>query len=310
VTPFWTAFIAVLALANIAGCLWLLGWTARKRPGDKPESGTTGHVWDEDLTEWNKPMPRWWLNLFYATVVFALAYLVLFPGLGAFRGTLGWSSAGELAVDVAAAQAKLAPMYAKYEATPVEALAQDDGAVELGRSVFANHCATCHGSDGRGATGFPNLVDADWIWGGEPERVLETVLQGRRGAMPALGAALGPRATSEVAVYVQSLSGQPVDRALAAAGGKHFQGMCIACHGVDGRGNPSLGAPNLTDDVWLHGGAHGQIVETVTRGRTGEMPAHAPLIGAAKARVAAAYVLSRGPRAAGGGIGAAGGDAP
>ena len=308
-TAFWTAFVAVLVLVNIAGCVWLLWWTARKRPGDQPETGTTGHVWDEDLTEWNKPLPRWWLNLFYATIVFSLAYLVFFPGLGAFEGTLGWSSTGELAKHSAAAEAKLAPLYAKYESAPIAALTHDEGALELGRSVYANHCATCHGSDARGAKGFPNLVDSDWLWGGEPERVLETVLVGRRGAMPALGAALGPRATSEVAVYVQGMSGLPVDRALAAAGAKHYQSLCVACHGADGRGNTLVGGPNLSDDIWLYGGAYEQIVESIARGRTGEMPAHAPLIGEAKARVATAWVLSRAPASAAGSSSAAGSDA-
>ena len=310
-TPFWTAFVAILSLVNILACVWLLWWTSRRRAGEAPETATTGHVWDEDLTEYNKPLPRWWLNLFYLTIVFALAYLVLFPGLGAFRGTLGWSSEGKHAAEVAAADAKLAPLYAKFAHGPVAALLDDPAALELGRSVFANHCATCHGSDARGAKGFPNLADGDWLWGGDPDVVLKSILEGRRGAMPALGEALGPRGTSEVAVYVQGLSGTRVDPALAAAGAKHFATLCVACHGAEGRGNALLGAPNLTDDVWLHGGSFDAIAESVRAGRNGEMPAHLPLIGEARARLAAAYVLSRSRgEAAGGTTGATGAAQP
>ena len=293
-TPFWTAFVVILTVGNIAACLWLLWWTARRRSGDKPDTSTTGHVWDEDLTEYNKPLPRWWLNLFYATIAFSVGYLVLYPGLGAFGGTLGWSQQKKHAEDVAAADAKIAPLYAKYGHAPVDALARDPAAVQLGRSVFANNCATCHGSDARGAKGFPNLVDADWLWGGDPDTVLKTILDGRTGAMPPLGEALGPRGTSEVAVYVRSLSGQAGDPVLAAAGQKHFAMLCAACHGADAKGNTALGAPNLTDSTWLHGGSFQDVSDTIRLGRTGTMPAHGAIVGEARARLAAAYVLSRG----------------
>jgi cytochrome c oxidase cbb3-type subunit 3 len=289
----WSWFIIVLTVANILGCVWLLAWTRRRRD-DQPEGETTGHVWDGDLVEGNKPMPRWWINLFYITIVWAFVYLLWYPGLGAFAGVGGWTSRGKHEADVAAAQAKLEPVLARFRGQPVAALAGDDDAVELGRSVFANNCSTCHGSDARGARGFPNLVDADWQWGGDPDSVLATVLGGRQGAMPAMGAVLGDAGVAATTAYVQGLSGQTVDPALAAAGSAHFQALCSACHGADGRGNPMLGAPNLTDGAWLYGGDAVTIAETIAKGRMGQMPAHAPLIGEDRARLAAAWVLAQG----------------
>lgn len=288
----WSWYVAVLTVANILACLWLLWWTRRKRDG-KPEGETTGHVWDGDLVEGNKPMPRWWINLFYITIVFAFAYLLWYPGLGAFAGVGNWSSRQKHAEDVAAAQAKLEPVLARFRGEPVANLAANAEAVGLGRSVFANNCSTCHGSDARGARGFPNLVDQDWQWGGEPDTVLATVLNGRQAAMPPFGPVLGDAGVTATVAYVQSLSGQPVDTALAAAGSAHFQALCAACHGAEGRGNPLLGAPNLTDDTWLYGGDGTTIAETVTGGRTGQMPAHATLIGEDRSRLAAAWVLSQ-----------------
>ena len=288
----WSWYVAILTVANILACLWLLWWTRRKRDG-KPEGETTGHVWDGDLVEGNKPMPRWWINLFYITVFWGLAYLLWYPGLGAFAGVGGWSSQKKHEDDVAAAQAKLEPILARYRGEPVAALAANADAVELGRSVFANNCATCHGSDARGARGFPNLMDSDWQWGGEPDTVVATVLNGRQAAMPPFGTVLGNDGVVATTAYLQSLSGQPVDGALAAAGSAHYQTLCLACHGPEGRGNPVLGAPNLTDGTWLYGGDAATIAETIAGGRSGQMPAHEALIGADRARLAAAWVLAQ-----------------
>jgi cytochrome c oxidase cbb3-type subunit 3 len=291
----WSWYVILLTLANILGCLWLLWWTRRPHGDGKPEGETTGHVWDGDLVEGNKPMPRWWINLFYITIVFSFGYLLYFPGLGAFAGTSGWTSRKEHAADVAAAEARLEPVLARFRGQPIADLAHDPEAVALGHSVFANTCATCHGSDGRGARGFPNLTDADWQWGGDPDTVLATVLGGRQAAMPALGPALGEDGVKATAAYVQSLSGQAGDPALVAAGAQHFQTLCVACHGPDGRGNPLLGAPNLTDGTWLYGGDTATIVQTLTNGRSGQMPAHGERIGEDRARLAAAWVLSQKP---------------
>jgi cytochrome c oxidase cbb3-type subunit 3 len=289
----WSYWIALVSLANILACLWLLWWTSRKRPGEPSDADTTGHTWDGDLTEYNKPLPRWWLNLFYATVAFSLVYLVLFPGLGAFAGTQQWSSEKQLREEVAAADATLKPLFAKFAGSDLSALAKDPQALALGHSVFANNCTTCHGSDARGAKGFPNLTDSDWIWGGAPDTVLTTIMDGRQAVMPPMGQVLGEDGVTQVAVYVQSLSGAPVDAALAHAGEARFQAICSACHGPDGKGNPLLGAPNLTDKVWLYGGDFATISETIRNGRNGKMPAHRDILGEDRARLVAAWVLSQ-----------------
>jgi cytochrome c oxidase cbb3-type subunit 3 len=288
----WSWFVIVLTVANILGCVWLLWWTGRRRKDGQPEGETTGHVWDGDLVEGNKPMPRWWINLFYITIVFAFVYLAWYPGLGAFAGVGGWSSERQHAADVQAAQARLEPVLARFRDAPIAALAADSEAVALGRSVFANNCATCHGSDARGARGFPNLMDADWQWGGEPETVLATVLGGRQAVMPPFGPVLGEEGVRATAEFVESLSGRQVDAALAQAGRAHFETLCVACHGPEGHGNPLLGAPNLTDGTWLYGGDTPTIVQAITSGRSGQMPGHAALIGEDRARLAAAWVLA------------------
>jgi cytochrome c oxidase cbb3-type subunit 3 len=289
----WTLYIAILTIVNIVGCVWLLWWTAKRRPGEDLSKPTTGHVWDETLTEYNKPMPRWWLNLFYITIVFSLVYLVAYPGLGSFAGYKKWTSNNQHDADAQAIEAKLKPLFARFADQPLDQLMHDNEAVNLGRAVFANNCATCHGSDARGAKGFPNLTDSEWLWGGTPDAVQTTILNGRNGVMPALGDALGDQGVIETAVYVQSLSGAPVDRALADAGSKRFATLCVACHGVDGKGNQALGAPDLTNQSWTYGGSYEAIVETLRQGRNGVMPPHAPLIGKDRVRVAAAFVLAQ-----------------
>lgn len=296
----WTLFVAILTIANILACFWLLWWTRKRRDDGTPKDAagaTTGHVWDEDLAEYNKPLPKWWLNLFYATIVFSLGYLVFYPGLGGFSGVSGWTSAAQHDRDVAAAEAKLAPLFARFAAVSLDELAGDAEAVALGRSIYANNCAQCHGSDARGARGFPNLTDADWLWGGDAEAVLTTIRHGRNSVMPPWGGALGEQGVAEVTAYVQSLSGVTADPTLAAAGQAKYAMFCVSCHGVDGKGNVALGAPNLTDDVWLYGSDVASIAESIRNGRNGVMPAWEPIIGSDRVRLAAAFVLAQAPRA-------------
>lgn len=290
----WSWYIIVFSIVNILACLWLLWWTAKRRPDQKPESGaeTTGHEWD-GIREYNMPLPKWWLNLFYLTIAFAFAYLVFYPGLGSFAGTSGWSSAAQHDADAKLADAKLETVFGAYRGRGPGELANDPQAVQLGGSVFAHNCVTCHGADARGAKGFPNLTDADWLWGGDPETVLATILNGRQAAMPPLAAVIGEANIPAVAVYVQSLSGISTDANLAASGKTQFQTICAACHGPEGKGNPLLGAPNLTDDVWLYGSDFATISETIRNGRNGKMPAHRELIGEDRVRLVAAWVLSR-----------------
>lgn len=290
---FWSWFIITLVVLNIAGCAWLLWWTAKRRPGD-PAPEQTSHYWDGDITEYNKPLPKWWINLFWLTIIFSIGYLVWYPGLGNFAGYSGWTSAGQHDADVAAAEERLAPIFARFQGRAIDDLAGEPEAVALGRSVFGNYCATCHGSDARGARGFPNLTDGAWNWGGSPDQILTSIIDGREGVMAPMGAVLGSeQAITETVVYVQSLSGRRVDPQLAAAGRPRFM-VCAACHGMEGKGNPALGAPDLTDGVWTYGGDFEAIRHSIVNGRHGQMPAHGPIIGETRARLVGAYVWSLG----------------
>lgn len=293
-TTGWSLFVILLVILNLGGCAWLLWWTARRRGNDgKHVAETTGHVWDGDLTEYNKPLPKWWINLFWITLAFTVGYLAWYPGLGSFAGTSGWTSAKEHDAEKAAADARVAETFGRFDGLAVDVIANDPDAVAFGARLFANHCAMCHGSDARGARGFPNLTDGDWLWGGTPDRVLESIVAGRQAAMPALAAAIGGDVgVTEVAAYVQSLSGIKADPALAAAGKARFTGVCAACHGAAGTGNPMLGAPDLTDATWLYGSDFATIREGIHQGRSGMMPAHGPIIGELRSRLVGAYVWS------------------
>ncbi|MGA8706992.1 MAG: cytochrome-c oxidase, cbb3-type subunit III [Steroidobacteraceae bacterium] len=282
--------IGVVTVLNVLGCGWLIWWTARSRPGEAAKGDVTGHVWDGDLQERNNPMPRWWLLLFFGSIIFCLIYFALYPALGTFRGVLGWSKQSQYAQEMAAAEARYAPIYAAFRGQDVPALAQDPKAVALGRSLFLNTCINCHGSDARGATGFPNLTDNDWLHGGEPKDIIESITHGREGIMPAWGSVLGPQGVDEVVAYVLTLSGRSAPADKAAAGAARFA-VCAACHGADGKGNQIIGAPNLTDDIWLYGGSTDAIRQSITFGRHGQMPAH-QWLGDDKIRLLAAYVYS------------------
>jgi cytochrome c oxidase cbb3-type subunit 3 len=300
-TDFWNLYVIVLTLVSILACGVLLYAMGRMRvkvpPGKSPGAAaeTTGHVWDGDLAELNNPLPRWWMWLFYITIVFSLAYLVLYPGLGRIPGVLGWTSAGAHAKEVQESDATVAPLYAKYMAMNVKDVAVDAQAKAMGERLFLNYCAQCHGSDAGGAKGFPSLRDKDWLYGGDPDLIKASITEGRNGIMPPFGAVLGGEGVRNVVQYVRSLSGQPVNSLQAQIGKPLFMQNCSACHGVDGKGNPLMGAPNLTDSIWLYGGTEATITETVTKGRGSasavtRMPAHKDLIDAGKIQVLTAYV--------------------
>ena len=292
---FWDWYITLICLAGIAGCGLLLysQSTVRVKIGaDGKAEQTTGHVWDEDLTELNTPMPRWWMWLFYLTIVFGLGYLVLYPGLGSYAGQLGWRSAGAYDQEVRAADAQYGPVFAAYAAKDVPTVAADPQAHQIGERLFMNYCAQCHAADARGNKGFPNLTDSDWIHGGDPLAIETTIRAGRHGQMPPMGAAVGSdRDVENLAHYVRSLSDLPADPLKAAQGKPKFV-ACAACHGPGGGGNTALGAPNLTDKVWLHGGDLATIMETINKGRDNRMPAFSPILGDEKVHVLAAYVWS------------------
>ena len=289
VNNFWSVYVAAITLIGIFGCLLLLILVARKKV-DSAGDNTTGHVWDEDLRELNNPMPKWWMGLFVITVIFGLGYLAAYPGLGAFNGKLDWSQNGAYEREMAKAKADLEPMYAKFVSMPTEEMAKDPQAMAIGERLFMNNCAQCHGSDARGSKSFPNLVDGDWLHGGSPEKIKETISNGRIGMMPPMAAAVGTADdVRNVANYVLSLSGSPHDAVKASLGKSKFV-ACAACHGMDGKGNPALGAPNLSDDIWLHGWGEAAIVNIVNNGKHNEMPAQKEKLTEAQIAVLASYV--------------------
>jgi cytochrome c oxidase cbb3-type subunit 3 len=295
-TTGWTLFIVILTAINVVGAVWLLWVTSRRAPGEQqPGAETTGHVWDGDLREFNNPLPRWWLWLFYGTVAFSLAYLVIYPGLGGWQGTMGWSQQAQWRKQVEAAEAAAAPVYARFAGMSLAELGQDADAMRVARNLFANNCAMCHGSDARGAKGFPNLTDGDWLYGGSPDTILATLTYGRNGIMPPWGEALGDQGVEEVVAYVLSLSGLQAPADMAAAGKPKFEMYCASCHGVDGKGMQAVGAPNLTDNVWLYANTAAEIRYGIVNGRNNKMPAQLELLGEPKLRLLAAYVLSLAP---------------
>ena len=292
-STFWSWFIAIGTLGTIAGCWWLIRWTAKVRPGEVPIGEPTGHTYDDrQLSEYNNPMPRWWLWMFYILIVFGLIYLLLYPGLGNWQGLLGWSQERQYEEQMAAAEERYGPIFARYAEQPIPELAEDPEALKVGQRLYATYCSQCHGSDARGAIGYPNLTDDAWLYGGDPQSIKTSILDGRNGNMPALGQALGgDDAVDAVVQYVMSLSGQ-VEAPADPAGETKFKQVCAGCHMADGTGNPALGAPNLTDDVWLYGGSRGAIRQTLMQGRQGRMPAHEEFLGENKVHVLAAYVYS------------------
>ncbi len=294
VSDFWNLYVIVIVLGSILACAVLLvvQGKATFTPGK-----TMGHVWDENLEEYNNPMPKWWSWMFIITVVFALGYLALYPGLGNYKGALGWTAVGQHKAEVEKMDATVKPLFDKYLAMDVKAVAADKQAMEMGKRLYLTYCMQCHGADARGAKGFPNLTDADWLYGGEPDQIKQTIAAGRMGMMPP-HAHLGADPIKDVANYVRSLSGLPNDSVRTAKGKDVFASAgCSGCHGPDGKGMQALGAPNLTDKVWLYGSSEATIIETVTNGRQNRMPAWEEFLGDAKVHLLSAYVLSLGQSA-------------
>lgn len=299
--------IIAFVLLNIAGCFWLLRWTATKRT-TKPEHSasdathaaaaegasieTTGHVWDDDLTEFNNPLPRWWLNMFYLTIAFALGYLILYPGLGNVAGYFRWTSQHEHDVQARAERETYLAAFAPFRTLSIDALRTNTNALRMGQGIFNNNCAACHGSDARGAKGFPNLADNDWLYGGDAESISQTLHEGRAGVMPAWKAVAGDQGIVELVAYLHELGGAP-NTAAATAGKAKFDMFCIACHGSDGKGNLAMGAPNLTDQIWLYGGDDASLTTTLAYGRGGVMPAHKTILNEDQIRVMTAWVLAQ-----------------
>lgn len=298
INDFWHLYVAGITLVSILACAVLL-WISGTTKAATHEDNTTGHVWDGDLREMNNPLPKWWVYLFIITVIFGLVYGALYPMFGKFQGALGWSSQGQHAAEVKKVEEAIAPIYAKYNGMKPEEIAGDAQAMAIGERLFMNYCAQCHGSDARGSKTFPNLADGDWLGGSDHAYIKTTIAQGRTGVMPPMAAAVGgPEDVRNVAHYVLSLSGSPHD-SVRAAQGKEKYASCAACHGAEGKGMTAVGAPNLTDGVWLHGWGEEAIIRAINVGFNNQMPAQAALLNEAQINVLAAYVwgLSNKPSA-------------
>ena len=306
-STFWQVWIAVIVLGSIIGCGVLIQYTSRGQRKEETDQ-TTGHDYD-GIQELDNPLPRWWVFMFWGTIVFGIGYLGVY-GLGNFNGLLTvevdgeqvtWTSTNQWKAEVQAFEKEIAPLYAEYSATPVEQLIANADALQSGQRLFKSNCSVCHGTNAKGALGFPNLTDNDWLYGGSPEAIKHTLTYGRKGMMPAWGSVLGEEGIQNMVSYVRSLSGLSHDEAAAQKAAPQYQAMCLACHGADGKGNQLLGAPNLTDDIWLYGGSSKQIEFTLRHGRNGNMPAHLEILGnnaEAKIHLLTAYVYSLSNKAA------------
>jgi len=290
-SSFWSAWITIITLGTIAFCAWLLIGNRKGMKNAGEEVSTTGHVYD-GIEEYDNPLPRWWFQGFVITIVFALGYLFLYPGLGSYEGYLGWTQEGAWEEEVQEAEEQFASLYAGYAAQPVEELAKNEAALQSGQRIFASYCSVCHGTAATGAYGFPNLTDNDWLYGGAGETIKTTIMNGRSGAMPAWGSIIGEDNVQAVTAHVVALSGGEADAAQAEIGSQVFGTYCAACHSGDGSGNQALGAPNLTDNVWIYGGSSGQIAQSIRNGRVGNMPAHKDFLGNDKSHLVAAYIYS------------------
>lgn len=293
-SAFWSAWVTVITLAVIFGCAWLLFATRKGEKFKETTEETVGHSFD-GIEEFDNPLPQWWFYLFVATVIFGLGYLMLYPGLGNFKGLLGWTSTNQWEREMQHAEEVYRPVFAKYATLSIEELQLPDNeeGLKMGQRMFANNCSVCHGSAGTGAIGFPNLTDNDWLYGGDPATIKQTITNGRNGGMPAWGDVLGEDGVRDVASYVMTLSGkEAVTGTDVANGQKQFQALCTACHSPDGSGMHALGAPNLTDDIWLYGGDFKQIAHTIRAGRAGVMPAQKHLLSEDKIHLISAYVYS------------------
>ena len=282
----WTVILGTVR--SLLGCFWLSVWTNRQRQSEEDIQESESHVWDENIRELNNPLPMWWLYLFVITIVGSAAYFVLYPGLGNFDGTLAWSQEGQYEAEVAAAEERYGPIFERFGAMPYEELVTNSEALGIGSSLYANYCSQCHGSTARGAIGFPNLTDGDWLWGGQPENIEYAILNGRAGIMPALGAVLG----DDVDNMVEHVRGMADGIDASSPIHTKYVTFCSACHGPNGGGNQALGAPSLVDNNWLYGSSPDAVRESIVVGRNGVMPAHRKLLGEDRSRILAAYVYS------------------
>ena len=286
----WSWFIIIGTVASLAACFWLVAWTNRQRASDEEIAEAESHVWDEDVRELNNPLPMWWLYLFIGTVVWSVGYLIWYPGMGNFAGIGDWSQEQQYDDEVAAAEAEYGPIFAAFGAMPVEELASNPEALAIGASLYQNYCSQCHGSTAQGARGFPNLTDDYWQFGGEPAQIEHSILIGRTGIMPPLGAVFASEEDIEEMVRYTQAMPDGIDTSSPAH--TQYMQLCVACHGPTGEGIQALGAPSLVDDIWLYGSSPREVRISIVEGRAGVMPGNEALIGPDRARILTAYVYS------------------
>jgi cytochrome c oxidase cbb3-type subunit 3 len=286
----WSVIVGIVIFLNIIGCYLLIRWVAKPNKGESSQGEETGHVWDGDLKELNNPMPRWWLMLFYISIVYGILYLVFYGGFGDNKGVSGWSSTQEYVEELADADATYGPIFSKFSSKSIEELSKDEAAKRVGQRLFVTYCSQCHGSDAGGARGFPDLTDNDWIWGGSPDEIHASILNGRTGTMPAWASVIDKEKTGYLVEYLVSLSGREHKATDAQRGQQVFSQYCVACHAADATGNKLVGAPNLADNVWLYGGSKTRITDSIMKGKSGHMPAHKNFLGEDKVHLLAAYV--------------------
>ncbi|MGE0310158.1 MAG: cytochrome-c oxidase, cbb3-type subunit III [Lautropia sp.] len=290
ISGFWSNYILIITVVSIAFCFYMIAANSKKPPQTK--DNTTGHVWDGDIREANNPLPRWWVGLFLLTLFFGIGYLIYYPGLGAFAGVGKWDSVAMHEAEKKELNDSIAPLYAGFLSRKPDELVGDPKAMAIGERLFLNNCSQCHGSDARGSKGFPNLTDSDWLYGGTADAIKTTIVNGRNGVMPPMAAALGGgEGVEQVAQYVLSLSGTATDPVKAQLGREKFA-VCAACHGADGKGNQAIGAPNLTDQVWLHVAGLNGIIQQINQGKTNQMPQHGTRLTEGQIHVLTGYVMS------------------
>lgn len=290
-TSFWSWWVIILTVITFVGITWIL--LANRKRGESETDKTTGHTHD-GIEEYDNPLPAWWFYMFVITIVWAIGYLIVYPGMGNYPGLIGWTQVGQHEEEVAEAEQRFSEMRSRYLAMSVEEIAQDPAVRRMGMRLFGNNCAQCHGADGKGRYGFPNLTDDDWLYGGSPEAIKTTLIDGRRAAMPAWRDILGDQGIAEATEYVLSLNGRSTEEDMVAAGEQHYQTYCAACHGGDAKGNYQFGAPNLTNGIWLYGGSREQIAHSLRAGRNGVMPAYGDSLTEDKIHILTAYVYSLG----------------
>lgn len=288
-SSFWSLWIIVLTTVSLVGILWIL--LANRKVEKKGDDLTTGHVYD-GIEEYDNPLPGWWMNMFLLSIFFAVAYLIAYPGMGNFKGMLNWTQEKQWQKEVSKADTAFLQVYAALGDDSIEALANNEKAQKMGGRLFSNNCAVCHGSNASGATGFPNLRDDNWLYGGTPQQILHSIQKGRSGAMPAWGPSLGDEKVNQVSDFVIGMSQGKINDPSVAEGKAVYGMFCSACHGMTGDGNIALGAPKLNDAIWLYGSSKDAVSESIRNGRNGKMPAHEDLLSAEKIQLLTAYVYA------------------